>query len=388
MKGIVSPSLRRVTSGKKSFSSLTTANARDIFSDDKIATKAGPPGRHSNSGMTATVFGAYGSSGRYVVNELGACGTRVYVPFRGCEMEVRHLKCMFDLGQLGLMPFSPRDESSIEASICNSDVIINMIGKHYETKHLVPTRRADGNLCRVNYDFNEVHVEIPRKIARLAKKNGVKSFIHVSALAADLESSSKWCQSKALGEIAVREEFPEAIIVKCATVFGAEDRFLNWIAETADRLPFMPILNSGRTLVQPVHSVDIGKALMALAKDRRKFAGKTFQLVGPNEFSYKEIFEFVTDITTKKKPMIDIPTPIAAAIGKLTQELINPVWTEDFAAQLCEDVLPQEGMGYLGFEDLGITPVTMDKVAFDYLHRYRPGGHFATTEGYNLGKSS
>ena len=76
MKGIVSPSLRRVTSGKKSFSSLTTANARDIFSDDKIATKAGPPGRHSNSGMTATVFGAYGSSGRYVVNELGNEGEK------------------------------------------------------------------------------------------------------------------------------------------------------------------------------------------------------------------------------------------------------------------------------------------------------------------------
>ena len=34
----------------------------------------------------------------------------MYVPFRGCEMEPRHLKPMFDLGQLGLMAFSPRDE--------------------------------------------------------------------------------------------------------------------------------------------------------------------------------------------------------------------------------------------------------------------------------------
>ena len=134
-------------------------------------------------------------------------------------MEVRHLKPMFDLGQLGLMPYSPRDEASIEDTICNSDVVINMIGKHYETKHIVPTRREDGNLCRINYSFEETHVEIPRRIARLAKKNGVKTFIHVSALAADLESSSKWSQSKARGELAVREEFPEAIIVKAVKIF-------------------------------------------------------------------------------------------------------------------------------------------------------------------------
>ena len=44
--------------------------------------------------------GAYGFLGRYFVHELGSCGTRTYVPFRGCEMEVRHLKPSFDLGQV------------------------------------------------------------------------------------------------------------------------------------------------------------------------------------------------------------------------------------------------------------------------------------------------
>lgn len=33
---------------------------------------------------------------------VGACGTRVYAPFRGDELDVRHLKPMFDLGQVGL----------------------------------------------------------------------------------------------------------------------------------------------------------------------------------------------------------------------------------------------------------------------------------------------
>ena len=31
----------------------------------------GTPGRHANSGITSTVFGAYGFLGRYFMNELG-----------------------------------------------------------------------------------------------------------------------------------------------------------------------------------------------------------------------------------------------------------------------------------------------------------------------------
>ena len=55
----------------------------------------------------------------------------MYIPYRGCELEVRHLKPMFDLGQLGLMQFSPRDDETIIESMKRSDIVINMIGKHY-----------------------------------------------------------------------------------------------------------------------------------------------------------------------------------------------------------------------------------------------------------------
>lgn len=93
----------------------------------------------------------------------------------------------------------------------NSDVVINLIGKHYETKHLVPTRRNNGKLSRINYDFDEVHVTIPQTIAKICAEVGVETFIHVSSLSADLESKSRWSQTKAKGEIAVREAFPGAV---------------------------------------------------------------------------------------------------------------------------------------------------------------------------------
>jgi len=36
-----------------------------------FGSKYGPPGRSANSGITATVFGAYGFIGRYFLFELG-----------------------------------------------------------------------------------------------------------------------------------------------------------------------------------------------------------------------------------------------------------------------------------------------------------------------------
>jgi hypothetical protein len=58
------------------------------------------------------------------------------------------------------------------------------------------------------------------------------------------------------------------IIIKPATVFGAEDRFLNWFAEALVRLPMFPLLNDGQTLVQPVYAPDVAKAIIAIINVR------------------------------------------------------------------------------------------------------------------------
>ena len=56
---------------------------------------------HSNSvtGSIATVFGATGFLGRYLVSKLAKAGTQVVVPYRD-EDEKRHLKLLGDLGQV------------------------------------------------------------------------------------------------------------------------------------------------------------------------------------------------------------------------------------------------------------------------------------------------
>ena len=75
-----------------------------------------------------------GFIGRYVVNRLGKMGCRVVVPYRGDELHVRHLKPMGDLGVINPMAMSIRNLDEIETAVAGSNVVINLLGKHFETR--------------------------------------------------------------------------------------------------------------------------------------------------------------------------------------------------------------------------------------------------------------
>lgn len=78
-----------------------------------------------------------------------------------------------------------------------------------------------------------MHVDGAELIAKIAADAGVSRFVHFSHLNASPASTSAFYQSKAEGEDMVKAAFPGATIVRPATMYGAEDRFLNNMASTS-----------------------------------------------------------------------------------------------------------------------------------------------------------
>ena len=79
------------------------------------------------------------------------------IPYRGEGDEVRHLKQSGDVGKVNPIPFHPLDENSIRDCIGNSDIVINLVGKYYQTKNLY---------LRKNYTYSFVFSsfsQIPRR---------------------------------------------------------------------------------------------------------------------------------------------------------------------------------------------------------------------------------
>ncbi|RVE47389.1 hypothetical protein evm_007988 [Chilo suppressalis] len=182
------------------------------------AYKRGTGGRSSFNGIVATVFGCTGFVGRYVCNKLGKIGSQMILPYRCDFYDAQRLKVCGDLGQVLFSPFDLRDEESIAKAVRYSNVVINLIGRDYETK---------------NFKYKDVHVDGARRLARICREMGVERFIHLSYLNAEenpkplvLSKPSMYKISKFQGECAVREEFPTATIIRASDIYGSEDRFL------------------------------------------------------------------------------------------------------------------------------------------------------------------
>ncbi|KAJ1397872.1 NmrA-like domain [Sesbania bispinosa] len=329
--------------------------------------RKGTGGRSSVSGIVATVFGATGFLGRYVVQQLAKMGSQVLIPFRGSEDCHRHLKLMGDLGQIVPMKYNPRDESSVKAVMARANVVINLIGRDYETR---------------NYSFEEVHYHMAEQLAKISKEHGgIMRFIQVSCLGASPSSPSRMLRAKAAAEEAVLRELPEATIFKPAVMVGTEDRILKPWAHFAKKYSFLPLIGDGSTKIQPVYVIDVAAALTAALKDDGTSMGKIYELGGPDIYTMHELAELMYDVIREWPRYVKVPFPIAKALATPREILLNKVpfplpnpeiFNLDQILALTKDTVVSENA--LTFNDLGIVPHKLKGYPVEYLISFRKGG--------------
>lgn len=290
-------------------------------------------------------------------------------------MEWRHLKPMGDYGNIVPVPFSPRDQDSLDRAIEGSDVVINLIGKEFDTSHYVP--------FIVNYSVWDTQVDVAERIAHTAVKQGVTNLVHVSALAADHGSGSEWARAKAAGEEAVRSVAPGAAVVRPADIFGPEDRFLNMFARMHYSLPRTLLVDGGKAYCQPVYVDDVAAAIakIAMSDDPQVHLGQTYDIAGPDVYSYLEVVEHVLETVRAVEPQIANVSPaVADAIGKAFQLFPNPLLCADRLRRMTIDNTLSEEAATKRLHDLEIEATSMETPGFNFLWRFRTGGHFLDVE--------
>ncbi|CAL8147024.1 unnamed protein product [Orchesella dallaii] len=258
-----------------------------IFEPKMYNMKRGTGGRSSFNGVVATIFGSSGFIGKYVVNKLGKIGTQIIIPYRGDHYDVRKLRLAGDLGQVLFFPYHLQDEVSIRQAMKYSNVVINLIGRDWETR---------------NFTYKDVNVTGARMIARMAKESGVKRLIHFSSLNCEdplglslgiLPDGSQFLKSKYEGELAVRDEFPDVTIFRPADVWGQEDRFVKYYAHHWRRFfQWVPLWYRGeRTIKQPVYVSDVAQGVINAIYDQDT-AGQTYDIIGPNRYQLGELVDW------------------------------------------------------------------------------------------------
>lgn len=301
-----------------------------------------------------TVLGGSGFIGRYVVKHLAAKGAVVTVVSRNAR-SARFLLPMGDVGQIVLIDASIRDEPTLAAAVDGADAVISAAGILYE---------------RGPQTFDAIHEEGPAHLARLAATAGARSFVHFSALGADIASTSAYARSKAKGEAAVRAAFPGAVVLRPSIVFGPEDDFFNRFAVLARYLPALPLIGGGRTRFQPVYVGDVADALLAVL-ERADSAGRIYQLGGPQVYTFRELIEMMLHEIGRRRLLINLPYGLASFEAFFLEWLPRPLITRDQVKLLQSDNVVTPGLPTLN--DLDIAPTALELVLPTYIDRFRRG---------------
>ncbi|VDP86424.1 unnamed protein product [Echinostoma caproni] len=186
-------------------------------------------------------------------------------------------------------PFHLEDEESLRKSMRYSDVVINLIGKETDTR---------------NFKLEQVHVDGAARIARISRELGVERLVHISALCQNrkppryVRAPSRFMMSKAVGEMEVKRERPDAIIFRPADMWGEMDRFLCYYAAKPRRFGIgrvvdVPLWGRGmKTIKQPVYVGDVARGIVnsLTAPDA---PGQIYEAVGPHRYRLDDLVKWI-----------------------------------------------------------------------------------------------
>jgi uncharacterized protein YbjT (DUF2867 family) len=315
------------------------------------------------------VFGGSGFVGRHVVRALAKAGKRVRVAMRRPHLGA-DLRVLGDVGQIQIVQANVRFPDSVDAALEDANGVVNLVGVLAE---------------HGKQSFNALHADAPGVIAQAAAKRGIKRLVQVSAIGA-APKGARYARSKFAGEQKARGHVPETVVLRPSIMFGPGDTFFNRFAEMALFAPALPLLGGGKTKFQPLFVGDMADAVCA-ALDRTDARGRTFELGGPQVYSFKQLMQFLLAEIARPRALLDIPFFIAQPLGifigwaSALNPFADPPLTGDQVTMLQKDNIvgqdPQAG----AIADLGVASLeSIEAIVPSYIWRFRLYGQFQTKQ--------
>ncbi len=310
-----------------------------------------------------TIFGGSGFVGRYIAQRMARQGWRVRVAVRRPN-EAHFVRPYGRVGQVEPVLCNIRNDDSVRQAMQGADAVVNCVGTF--------DKRGKNN-------FEAVQNEGAARIARIAAEAGVSRLVHISAIGADVDGESLYAQSKGKGEAAILDAFPNAVILRPSVIFGPEDQFFNRFAAMARTSPVIPLVGAG-TKFQPVYVDDVAEAA------ERGVLGSAipgiYELGGPDVNTFRELIEQMLQTIRRRRLILPMPFWVGSILGSITGAVSavtgglapQPI-TMDQVRSLRQDNVVGEAAQ--SFEDLGITPTSIEAVVPSYLWQFRPSGQYA-----------
>lgn len=251
--------------------------------------------------MKVFVTGGTGFVGRAVLAALTGAGHTPRVLVRDATAaRATELARRF---QAELTPGDVLEPDSLRAAVPGCDAVIHLVGIISEVGRNT---------------FENVHVAATRHVLAAAQAAGIRRYVHMSALGTRPGAASRYHQSKWAAEEAVRASGLAWTIFRPSLIYGPGDHFTGLFAALARWSPALPVMGSGRGLLQPV-AVEVVALAFVRALTEPAAAGRTFDLCGPERLTFNQVLDAILEVADRRRPKLHVPLPLARLLARLLE---------------------------------------------------------------------
>lgn len=178
--------------------------------------------------------------------------------------------------------------------------------------------------------FRAVHVDGVRNLLKAMERAEVGRLLHMSALGARPEAPSRYHRTKAEGEALVRQSGLSHAIFRPSLIFGPGDEFFGGVLRglVCTPLPFVPLIGDGSFPFRPVYVGGVAEVFVGALE--RGLEG-TYDLVGPKEYTFRELLQLVMEVLGRRKPFLSLPLWLMDRLVPLLSPLpISPLTLDQY----------------------------------------------------------
>jgi uncharacterized protein YbjT (DUF2867 family) len=272
--------------------------------------------------MKVFLTGSTGFVGQNMIGRLLRYGHAVRALVRNCSGEkARQLQGHYQDGDFQYVRGDVVTGQGLVTGMQGCDAVIHLVGIIME---------------KGNNTFEAVHHLGTRNVVEAAKRNGIKRFVHMSALGARADGVAAYQTTKWKGEEQVRQSGIPYCILRPSLIFGPGDGFVTQMMATMRKAPlFRPVPGDGSPKFRPIFVDDVTYCFCR-ALTEEAATNQTIELGGADELTLNEVLAEIARCAGVRKPAVHIPLPLMFIGAALAGILPHPPVTTGQLKMLAE----------------------------------------------------